>query len=97
MIQVDQDLQPASDDVVRLSALDVDDEAHAARVVLVARIVQSWSRRGSHHHAFSRLRFRGCGFAARWPDGAQTLTLASALLRCNDQGRRAALGTAGCP
>ena len=49
MIQIDQDLQPASDDIVRLSALDVDDEAHAARVMLVAGIVQSWSRRGSHH------------------------------------------------
>src|SRR5262249_54043498 len=56
MVQVDENLQPASDDIVRLSALDVDHEAHAARVVLVARIVQSWSRRGSHHSAFNRLR-----------------------------------------
>ena len=56
MIEVDQDLQPASDDVVRLSALDVDDEAHTARVMLVAGIVQSWSRRGSHHRAFECLR-----------------------------------------
>ncbi len=57
MIQVDQDLQPAPDDFVRLSALDVGDEAHAARVVLVAWIIQSWSRRGAHHHgAYNRLR-----------------------------------------
>jgi hypothetical protein len=52
MIQIDQDLQPALDDVVRLSALDVDDETHSARVMLVARIVQSWSRWGAHHGAF---------------------------------------------
>jgi hypothetical protein len=85
MIQVDQDLQPALDDVVRLSALDVDDEAHAARVMLVARIVQSWSRRGSHHGALDRLRFREHGSAVRQADGSQKQTLASALLRCNDQ------------
>ena len=69
MIQVDQDLQPTFDDVVRLSAFDVDHEAHAARVMLVARIVQSWSRRGSHHCAFDRLRLCGHGFAVRGRTG----------------------------
>ena len=57
MVEVDQDLQARADDVVRLAALDVGDEADAARVVLVARVVQSWSRRGAHHHgAYNRLR-----------------------------------------
>ncbi len=40
MVEVDQDLQPAGDDVVRFSALDVGHKADAARVVLVARIVE---------------------------------------------------------
>ena len=39
MRQVDQDLQPLRDDLVRLLALDVDHEANTAGVVLVARIV----------------------------------------------------------
>ena len=41
MVEIDQDLQPAADDVVRFSALDVDDKADAARVMLVAWIVKS--------------------------------------------------------
>ena len=36
VLQVDQDLQAALDDAVRRAALDVDDEADAAGVVLVA-------------------------------------------------------------
>ena len=38
--QVVEDREALRDDVVRLPALDVRDEAHAARVVLVARIVE---------------------------------------------------------
>ena len=41
MVEVDQDLQALADDVMRLAALDVGHEADAARVVLVARVVQS--------------------------------------------------------
>jgi hypothetical protein len=41
MEQVEQDLQPLLDDGVRFPALDVDHEADAAGVVLVARIVQT--------------------------------------------------------
>src|SRR6185503_17989767 len=39
--QVDQDPQALLDDAVRAPSLDVDDEADAARVVLVARIVEA--------------------------------------------------------
>jgi hypothetical protein len=41
MIEVDQDLQAARHDVVRLAALDIDHESHAARVMLVTRVVQA--------------------------------------------------------
>src|SRR5205814_1755165 len=40
-VEVDEDLQAAADDVVRFSALDIDDKADAARIMLVARIVES--------------------------------------------------------
>ena len=43
--QVDQDAQPLLDDRVRAAALDVDDEADAAGVVLVDGIVQTDSPR----------------------------------------------------
>ena len=45
MRQVDEDLQSLGDDVVRLLALDVDDEADTAGVVLVLRIVETLLRR----------------------------------------------------
>src|SRR5204862_2045574 len=41
VIEVDEDLQAALDDVVRFSAFDVNDKADAARIMLVARIVES--------------------------------------------------------
>ena len=44
MVEIDEDLQPAADDIVRFSALDVRDKADAARIVLVARIVEALSR-----------------------------------------------------
>ena len=40
MGEVLEDLQPLADDVVRLAALDVDDEADAAGVVLVPGVGQ---------------------------------------------------------
>jgi len=49
VVEIDKDLQAAADDVVRLLALDIGDEADAARIVLVARIVESLSFRQSHH------------------------------------------------
>ena len=45
MIQVDQKLQTLTDDLVRLRPFDVGDKAHAARVMLVLRIVQTLFRR----------------------------------------------------
>ena len=41
MVEVLEDLQPLLDDAVRLLALDVGDEADAAGIVLVARVVQA--------------------------------------------------------
>ena len=41
MRQVDQDLDALDDNVVRFLTVKVDDEAHAAGIVLVAGIVQS--------------------------------------------------------
>jgi hypothetical protein len=42
MVEVEEDLQSAADDIVRLSALDVRDKTDAARVVLVAWIVEAF-------------------------------------------------------
>jgi len=41
VIEIDQNLQTAADDIVRLSALYVRNKADAARVVLVARIIEA--------------------------------------------------------
>ena len=59
--QVDQDAQPLLDDGVRAAALDVDDEADAAGVVLVRRVVQAERPRGPPR--------RGCraGRGRSWP------------------------------
>ena len=43
MVEIDQDLQPASDDVVRFPSLDVDDETDAAGIMLVAGVVEALS------------------------------------------------------
>ena len=40
MVEIDEDLQAAPDDIVRFPALDVRDKADAARIVLVPRIVE---------------------------------------------------------
>jgi hypothetical protein len=41
MVEIDEDFEAAADQIVRLPALDVDDKADAARIVLVPRIVQA--------------------------------------------------------
>ena len=43
MVEIDQDLQAARDDVVRFSSLDVGDETDTARIMLVARVVEALS------------------------------------------------------
>ncbi len=48
MVEIDQNLQALTDDVVRLHALHMRDEADAARIVLVPRVVQSLFR-GQFH------------------------------------------------
>src|SRR5580704_16556238 len=60
MVEIDQDLQPAPSDLVRFPALDVDDEADAARIVLVSRIVQPLSRRRCHYARYPPPAIRGC-------------------------------------
>ena len=50
-VEVLQDLQAIRDDVVRAAALQVGDEADAAGIVLVARIVEA----GQPHRRTSRL------------------------------------------
>src|SRR5207237_10650199 len=41
MLQVEQNLERLDDDVMRLAALEIDDEADAARIMFVAWIVES--------------------------------------------------------
>ncbi len=43
MVEIDQDLQPARDDIVRFSSLDIGDETDTARIMLVARVVETLS------------------------------------------------------
>ena len=61
--QVDEDRERLADDRVRPAALDVDDEADAAGVVLVSRVVETLSGRRSGH-GWSALSFshRGIPF-----------------------------------
>ncbi len=56
VIEVDEDLQPAADDVVRLSALDIDDKADPARIMLVPRVVKTLSDRPCHSRLLLRSR-----------------------------------------
>src|SRR5487761_2210935 len=53
MVEVDEDFQALADDVVRLAALDVHHEADAARIVLVARIVQALALNLMHRRGLS--------------------------------------------
>ncbi|OIQ64992.1 hypothetical protein GALL_534500 [mine drainage metagenome] len=52
MIQILEDFQALRDDIVRFSALDIHDEAHAARIVLVPGIVKALSHNLLHSHNF---------------------------------------------
>ena len=78
MVEIDQDLQAATDDLVRLAALDIGHEADPARIVFVAWIVQSLALRKSHRRSLFTCRRRrdcpaGCHpplveHAKPWPD-----------------------------
>src|SRR5262249_5313921 len=62
VLQAQQDLDRLADDVVRTPGLEIDDKAHAARIVFVAWIVQALGRRESCGHvSVLVLRVR------RWP------------------------------
>src|ERR1700734_3725995 len=52
MIQILQDLQALRDNVMRFSALDVYDEANAARIMLIPRIIKTLSHNLLHCHNF---------------------------------------------
>ena len=55
VVEVDQNLERLGDDVVRLPALDVDDEADAARVVLELRIVKALFCGRAEPHVFVQI------------------------------------------
>jgi len=68
MVEIDQDLQTARDDVMRFSSLDVGDETDAARIVLVAWVVETLSLGRCHRGCSSpdvvrRYRLRRSGAA----------------------------------
>ncbi len=54
MVEIDEDFETAADDVVRFSAFDVGDKTDAARVMLVAGIIQAWSSCLSHRQMLFR-------------------------------------------
>jgi hypothetical protein len=58
MVQIDQDLQALADDVIRLSALDIRNEANAAGVMLVPGIIKTL-RFGQSHIFRSSMLCRG--------------------------------------
>ena len=84
--QVDQDAQPLLDDGVRAAALDVDDEADAAGVVLVDWVVQTDGGRRTGAEAAARAgRFRekrGSGPSLKGVESGVAITLGP-LLRGN--------------
>jgi hypothetical protein len=57
MIEIDEDFEAATDDVVRLLSPDVDDKADAARIVLMPRIVKPLFYRHVHPDARHPSRF----------------------------------------
>ena len=63
VVQVDENLQTAGHDFVRFAPLDVGDKTHTARVMLVARIVQTLLFRSPHGDPHSH-RFRAQSNAA---------------------------------
>src|SRR4029450_3735543 len=80
--QVDEDLQTFLDDGMRPASLDVDDEADAAGVVLVAWVVQTrggrWSGDRLVRHNSSRLRkLRLSAFLGLGSGSSAFLTLAA--------------------
>jgi hypothetical protein len=58
MVEIDQDFQPAADDLVRLAALDVGHETDPARIVFVAWIVEALALRKSHRRSLFMCRRR---------------------------------------
>src|SRR5262249_4492627 len=53
MVEIDQDLQSARDDIVRFSSLDIGDETDTARIMLVARVVETLSLGQCHRRCSS--------------------------------------------
>ncbi len=58
MVQIDQDLQTAGHDLMGFATLDIGHEPHAARIVFVARVVQTLLLRSAHRvpHSHSKSR-----------------------------------------
>ena len=72
VVEVDQDFQALADQVVRLSALDIDDEADAAGVMLVAWVVEALFRNHFHVDLCPGVAGGGSGIGKRplWRAGA---------------------------
>ena len=60
MVQIVKRSQAVTDNCVRLSTLQVDDEAHAAAIVFVARVVQPLCRRLAYTHLWLSLANLAC-------------------------------------
>jgi hypothetical protein len=41
MVQVEQDLEPATNDIVRLAAFDIGHKPYAARIIFVPRVIET--------------------------------------------------------
>ena len=61
VIQIDQDFEALADDLVRLSPLHVGNEANAARIVLVRRVIKALPL--GHYRRHSRLLIRWARFS----------------------------------
>ena len=65
VVEIGQDFEPAQDNVVRLSALNIGDKADAARIVLVHRVIQPLFQRCLHPNPVL-----SPGSAPLWMDGS---------------------------
>jgi hypothetical protein len=71
MLKVDEDIDAARDDFMRFPPLDMHDEADAAGIVLVLRIVQSLSARESMLHHRPPLQNKTGKIRKKSPSGSE--------------------------
>ena len=79
VVEIDQDLQPLGDDVVRFPALDIGDEADATGVVLVPRIIEALLLGRSHTATLRAMARSGAWGRQAGVDGRRRATVVNTI------------------